>query len=61
MFFILEQEKTVEELRGVGLSNQPSKELEVMIVRMFKELRRRLDGQSEKSEAFNKEAKNMKK
>lgn len=60
MFFILEQ-KTVEELRGVGLSNQPSKQLEVMIIRMFKELRRRLDGQSEKSEAFKKEAKNMKK
>ena len=59
MFFILEQEKTVE-LRGVELSNRPNKELEVMTIRMFKELRRRLDGQSEKSEVFKKEAKNMK-
>ena len=59
MFFIFEQEKTVE-LRGVELSNRPNKGLEVMIIRTFKELRRRLDGQSEKPEVFNKEAKNMK-
>lgn len=59
MFFILEQEKTVE-LRGVELSNRPNKGLEVMIIRTFKELRRRLGGQSEKPEVFNQEAKNMK-
>ena len=60
MFFVLEQEKTIEELRGVDLRHLPNKELKVMITRTFKELRRRLDGQSEKSEVFNKEVKNMK-
>ena len=33
----------------------PNKEFKVMIVQMFKELGRRLDGQSETLDAFNEE------
>ena len=37
------------------ISNLPNKELKAMIIKMFKELRRRVDGQGEKLELSNKE------
>ena len=52
-----------EELNEVEISSLliPDREFKVMIIKMFKELRRRLDEQSEKLEVFNKEFKNIKK
>ena len=52
MFKTKEQDKTLEELSGKG--NLPNREFMVMIVKMFKELRRRLNEQSKKLEVFNK-------
>ena len=50
-----EQDKTPdEELSEVEIGNQPEKEFRVMIIKMIKELRRRMDAQSEKLEFFNK-------
>lgn len=43
-----EQGKTPEELNEVELSNLSNKEFRVMILKMKKELGRRLDEQSEK-------------
>ena len=51
MFKTKEQDKTLEELSGKG--NLPNREFMVMIVKMFKELRRRLNEQSKKLEVFN--------
>lgn len=42
------------------ISNLLNKELKVMTVKMFKDLRRRLDEQSEELEVFNKELENVK-
>ena len=48
-----EQDKTPEEeLKELEISSPPNKEFKVMIIKMIKELRRRLDEHSEK---FNKE------
>ena len=52
MFKMKEQDKTLEELSGKG--NLPNREFMVMIVKMFKELRRRINEQSKKLEVFNK-------
>ena len=43
------------------ISNLFNKEFMIMIVKMFKELRRRLDEESQKLEVFNTELENIKK
>ena len=54
-----EEDKTPEEqLSEVELSNLPDKEFKVMIIKMLRELGRRMDEQSNK---FNKELENIKK
>jgi len=47
-----------EELSKVEMGNLLSKELKIMIVKMIKKLRRRMDEQNEKSDVFNNELKN---
>ena len=47
-----------EELSKVEMGNLLSKELKIMIVKMIKKLRRRMDEQNEQSDVFNKELKN---
>ena len=60
MFLMKEQDKTPEEeLSEVEIS--PSKEFKVMIIKMLKELGRRIDEHSGKLEVFNKELENKKK
>lgn len=46
-----------EELRKAEMGSLLSKELKIMIVKMIKKLRRRMDEQNEKSDVFNKELK----
>ena len=41
------------------IDNLPKKEFRVMIVKMIKELGRRMNAQREKSEVFNKELENI--
>ena len=61
MFQTKEQDKTPEkELSEMEISNLYNKDFKVMIIKMFKELWRRLDEHSEKLEVFNKELKNIK-
>ena len=55
MFQTKDKVKTLEELSEVEIGNLPEKEFRVMIVKMIKELGRRMDAQSEKLEVFNKE------
>ena len=43
MFPTKEQEKFREEQNEVEIGNLPNKEVKAMIIKMFKELRRRLD------------------
>ena len=51
MFQTKEQDKTPEEeLSEVEIGNQPKKEFKVMIVKMIKELGRRMEAQSEQIE-----------
>ena len=51
-----EQDKTPEEeLSEVETDNLPKKEFRVIIVKMIKELGRRVDAQSEKLDVFDKE------
>ena len=47
-----EEDKTPEELSEVEIGNLPYREFKVMIIKMFKELRRRFDEQSENLEVF---------
>ena len=55
------QDKTPEEeLSEVEIGNLPKKEFRVVIVKMIKELRRRMDAKSKKSEVFNMELENIK-
>ena len=62
MFQMKEQDKTLEEeLTEVEIGKLLEKEFKVMIIKMIKELGRRLDEQSEKSEVSNKELENIKK
>ena len=49
MFQTKEQDKIPEELSKVQISNLPNKEFKVMIIKMFKELGRRIDKKREKS------------
>ena len=61
MFHKEEQDKTSEEeLSDVELGNLPEEEFKVMIIKMIKELGKRMDEQSEKLEVFNKEFENIK-
>ena len=56
MFKMKEQDKTLEEeLSEVETGNLPEKEFRVVIIKMIKELGRKMDAQSEKLEVFNKE------
>ena len=51
-----EQDKTPEEeISEVETGNLPKKEFRVIIVKMIKELGRRVDAQSEKLDVFDKE------
>ena len=53
MFQTKEQDKIPEEeLSEVEISNLPKKELRVMIIKMVKELRRRMNVQSKNLEVF---------
>ena len=57
-----EQDKATEkELSEEELGNLPQKVFRVRIIKMIKELRRRVDTQTEELEDFNKELKNKKK
>ena len=55
IFQMKEQDKIPEELSEVEMGNLPSGEFKVMSIKMFKELGRRLNEQSEKLKVFNKE------
>ena len=62
IFQTKEQDKTPEdELSEAEINNLPDKKFWVMIIKMVKELERRLDAQSEPLEVFNKEKENIKK
>ena len=53
MFQMKEKEKTLEEeLRDVEIGNLPEKEFRVMVIKMVKELRRRMNSQREKNRKF---------
>ena len=61
MFQMKEQDKTSEgELSEMETSNLPSKEFKVMIIKMLKELGRRMDKQSENLDVLT-ELENIKK
>ena len=48
-----EKEKTLEEeLRDVEIGNLPEKEFRVMIIKVVKELSRRMNSQTEKNRKF---------
>ena len=48
-----EKEQTLEEeLRDVEIGNLPEKEFRVMIIKMVKELSRRMNSQTEKNRKF---------
>ena len=54
MFQMKEQDKALEELSEVELGNLPEKQFRVMIIKMIKELGRRMDAHSEKLEDLTK-------
>ena len=55
MFQTMEQDKNPEQLSEVETGNLPEKEFKVMIVKMIKDLRKRMEAQTEKiQEMFNK-------
>ena len=61
MFQMKEQVKTTEdEWSKVEAGNLLDKEFKVMFVKMFKQLRRKLDVENEKLEVFNKELESIK-
>ena len=60
IFQMKEKDKTLEEeLSEVKIVNLPKKEFRVMVIKMIKELRGRMNAQSEKLEVF-KELENIK-
>ena len=61
MFQTKEQDKASEELSEVEIGNLPEKLFGVMIIKMIKELGRRMDAQSKNLEVFNKELENIRK
>ena len=50
-----EQDKTAEELRKVEVSCLPTEEFKVMIIKMLKEHRRRMDKDTDKLKVSNKQ------
>ena len=61
MIQMKQQDRTPkEELSDVKIGNLPKKEFRVMIIKMIKELGRRMDAQSKKFKTFNKKLENMK-
>ena len=50
-----EQDKTAEELRKVEVSCLPTEEFKVMIIKMLKELRIRMDKDTDKLKVSNKQ------
>ena len=61
MFQMKEQDKTPEdELSEVETGNLSEKEFRVILIKMIKELKKKMDAQSEKLEIFNKELENIK-
>ena len=60
MFRMKEQDKTPEELSEEEIGNLPNRELKVMIIKMIKELRRRLDEQIEKLGVFKRNIEHIK-
>ena len=60
MFQMKEQDKTPEELSEEEIGNLPNRELKVMIIKMNKELRRRLDEQIEKLGVFKRNIEHIK-
>ena len=61
MFYMKGQDKTPEEeLSDAVIDNVPEKEFRVMIIKMIKEFRRRMDAQNKKLEVFNKKLENIK-
>ena len=60
MFQMKEQDKTPEELSEEEIGNLPNRELKVMIIKMIKELRRRLDEQIEKLGVFKRNIEHIK-
>ena len=54
-----QQDKTPGELSEVEIGDLPEKEFRLMIVKMIKELGRRMDAQSKKLEVFNQELENI--
>ena len=61
MFQMKEKDKTPEEeLSEVKIGNLPEKVFSIMIIKMSKELGRRMDAESKKLEVFNKELENIK-
>ena len=54
IFQTKEQDKTLEELSEVDISNLPEKEFKVTMVKMFNELGRRIFEQNEKLENIKK-------
>ena len=62
MFQMKEQDKTPEgELSDMEIGNTPQKAFKVMIVKIIKELGRRMDEQSEELEFFDNDLENIKK
>ena len=60
MFHKKEQDKTPQEkIHDTDIGNPTKKECRVMIIKMIKEFRRRVDAQSEKLEVFNKQLENI--
>ena len=53
--------KPPKENYEIKINNLSDKEFKVMIIKMLKELRRRVNEQNEKVEVFNKELENMRK
>ena len=60
MFRMKEQDKTPEALSEEEIGNLPNRELKVMIIKMIKELRRRLDEQIEKLGVFKRNIEHIK-
>ena len=60
MFQMKEQVKTSKERSVVEIGNLPEQEFKVMIMKLMKELGRRMDTQSEKLEVFTKELEHIK-
>ena len=61
MFQMKEKDKTPEEeLSEVKIGNLPEKVFSIMIIKMSKELGKRMDAESKKLEVFNKELENIK-